>query len=366
MNGPRLQNSLGIVTKNSTRKDRTWNNGALALGEVVKVHSKRYTADVRLYDQNYTVMSSASNEGVNSCKICVRNAGYDSVLHKPYGEILPIQKGSIVLVGFIGTGNNRKPVIIGVLHDTKEDVGNINNRNILTSAYPVDDDSEKNRYTNVTRSQDFFTIDGVGNFEIFSHTRSFFAGINSKEIDDETFDYDRLSVRRPDGEVIGLSEKDSKPMKFIGVFRKFFDTMKADNLRFIIDSAKSSFRLAQLQTSGDKLSMFHVDETGKIHLKRQFDTASWNEDSTNHSDIIMENDGSIHVNVAFEGKTTSISITRNGIQLDSNGVITLNSDSDINLQGSVELSGDLHVSGGLSIPQSSVISSDNIKEMLDL
>ena len=48
-NQPQLQSSLGEVTSTKTENDRVWDMGYLALGQVTKVHPKRYTADVRLY-----------------------------------------------------------------------------------------------------------------------------------------------------------------------------------------------------------------------------------------------------------------------------------------------------------------------------
>ena len=87
---PTGQNSLGEVLPNSSRHDRTWNNGQMALGEVIKVHQKRYTADVRVIKTQDDFVSPDNQEGRYACKIGVSLAGFNTTYQMPYGEIIPI------------------------------------------------------------------------------------------------------------------------------------------------------------------------------------------------------------------------------------------------------------------------------------
>ena len=129
---PMLQSSLGRVANNSTKKDRSWNNGYLAFGKILKIHYKRNTADVKLLKMSDTLMSEVEQEGKHACRIAVQSAGVDKEFKEPYGEIIPLQKGMIVLVAFL-KNTKEKPVIIRAFHDISEDDGAINYENILPS-----------------------------------------------------------------------------------------------------------------------------------------------------------------------------------------------------------------------------------------
>ena len=345
----RLQSGLGVVAPNSNKVDRTWTNGSLVIGKVIKVHHKRYTADVQIYGSSQSYGSSYNNEGCNACKILTPYAGYNISAGKPYGEIIPIAEGSIVLIGFIDNGSiNRTPVILGMLHDAFEDIGRINPKNILPSAYPLVSDIEKYRYTKITRSQDFITVDGIGNFELFSHTRSFIAGVNNRVIDEETFDYDDLSIRDVNGDLISAPEEDSEPMKFLAVFRKNFKREILDNLRLIVDAAKTSFKLMKIQNSVEKMSMIYISESGTIRIKRQLDSHKTSEDSTHYSEIVLHDNGGIKLSHVCPDKSTTVVIDDNGIGINSEGSISVTSDKDITLKGDVILDGNLSVSGSLT------------------
>ena len=346
---PTLQSSLGNVVNSSIKSDRAWNMGSLCFGEVIKIHNKRYTADVRLYGGSTTISSSPTQEGSHSCRIGVTNAGFDSTFKKPYGEIIPIQKGSIVLVGFINN-SKEKPVILRVFHNISEENGQYNNSNILSSTYTVADETELNRYLSISRIQDFKTIDGDGNFEISSHTKSFIVGINNKEIDEETFDYEDLSIKSPDRTTIGVDEENSRPLKFLAVFRDHFLDNKTNWLRVIINPLKTAFKIAKIQQLLNTLSEISIEENGTIKLRRQIDSKVFNE-SRDYSEITITEDGEIHLIVQGESQS-SIKLNKNGLEIYTNGNILIDSDSDINLKSkSICLSGDVNISGSLTTPQ---------------
>lgn len=325
---PTMQSSLGSVQKISNKNERVASMGYLAFGKILKVHHKRYTADVQIFGTNDVITSSSDLEGRYACKIGVSNAGFDEKYKRAYGEVIPIQKNSIVLVGFL-RNSKEKPVILRVFHSITEEVGEVNYENVLTSFYPVTDEVDMNRYLNVTRIQDFVTIGGDGNLEIASHTKSFFVGINNKEIDEENFDFEDLSVKDQKQQTINVGEGYSKPMKWLAVFRSNFANGLTDWLRVFVDASKSSFKLAKQQQSENKLSSFEIGQDGSIRVKRQQDTKSF-EGSSDFSELTIQNDGTIEVKKQ-NGSTTTITITDDGVKLSTDASVEVSAKKAINL-----------------------------------
>lgn len=300
LNKPQLQSGLGEVASNKTSKDRNWNNGYLAMGKVIAVHMKRYTADVQILKSSDKHTSILSQEGKHACRICVRNAGFDTIHNKPYGETLPLQVGSLVLVGFLKNSQDQ-PIIISVLHDISEEIGENNASNILPTQYDEDIDDELPSYTSISNIQDFIHVDMEGNFEIASHTKSFIVG-KEQVMDDEMYDFENLSVKNPDRTTIHVEEKYSLPKKYMAVFRDNFVDNLTNWLKIIVDSAKTSFRLVKLQQSDSKSTFLELDENGTIRVKRQLDTKSF-EDSTQYSEMSISSDGIVNIQTVGEGKT---------------------------------------------------------------
>lgn len=300
LNKPQLQSGLGEVVSNKTSKDRNWNMGYLAMGKVIAVHMKRYTADVQILKSSDKHTSILSQEGKHACRICVRNAGFDTIHNKPYGETLPLQVGSLVLVGFLKNSQDQ-PIIISVLHDISEEIGENNASNILPTQYDEDIDDELPSYTSISNIQDFIHVDMEGNFEIASHTKSFIVG-KEQAMDDEMYDFENLSVKNPDRTTIHVEEKYSMPKKYMAVFRDNFVDNLTNWLKIIVDSAKTSFRLVKLQQSDNKSTLLELDENGTIRVKRQLDTKSF-EDSTQYSEMSISSDGIVNIQTVGEGKT---------------------------------------------------------------
>lgn len=381
----RLQSSLGSVVNTSTRNDRVWNMGALSIGRVTKVHYKRYTADVDLYPSalgptKTTIMSDPNKEGRNACRIMCTKGGFDPKTGKAYGQIMPIYVGDIVVVGFLD--NNRgTPVILGVLNDTNEEVGTINEHNMLTNDNTLLDSFEQGRQTDLTPTQDFRTIDGQGNFQLYSHTHSFLIGTNRRTIDPESYHYSSLDIRNPDGTVVNIDDYDASldeqgddeddfgntsrnlhnPLQILACFMKQTSTDVLDSLRIWIDSAKSVFRIAQVDSSFNNLSTFFIDEDGSIHIRRQLDTTSFSPvDSVNYSEMVIYKNGDICFDVStgdtpiklyLSGGRVSI-ISDKDIELDGDG---LSVHSSVDVYGSTTISGDSSVSGSSHVNGDSTI-----------
>lgn len=329
MNEPKLQASLGEVTSTKTKKDRNWNMGYLALGKVIRVHPKRYTADVQIFGTNDVVTSAKDQEGRHACRIGVSNAGYSELHKKAYGEIVPIQKGTIVLVGFL-KNHKEKPVILRTFHDIGEELGENNLKNILNSSYEPDADDTINRYVNITSSQDFFMIDDNGNFEVASHSKSFLVG-KERALDDEFYDYEDLEVKNPDQTTISVDEEYSQPKKYMAVFRDNFKDSLTNWLKIIVDAARTSFRIAKLQQSENKSTYLEIDQNGALKVRRQLDTKSF-EDSQKYSEFTFDKKGKIQLKVQRDPqKYSEFTIDEEGkiqlqIQGDTKTVVTLNSD----------------------------------------
>lgn len=328
-NQPQLQSSLGEVSCNKTKTNRVWNLGSLSIGQVLRVHPKRYTADVRLYSSGNVFASSHDQEGRYSCRISVDNAGYDTEFKKPYGKIVPIQKGSIVLVGFL-ENKKEKPVILRVFHNITEDNEQNNLKNILDSTYSDDGKGEISRYLNITPIQDFVSVDRDGNLEIASHTKSFFVA-KAREMDEEHFDFEDLTVKKPDNTTVSVDKKYSTPLKFMAVFRDNFLDSATNWLKLFVDASKTSFKLVKLQQSENKSTFLEITQNGDIKLRRQLDTKSF-DGSKKYTEIGIDSKGKILIKVAGDNET-SLAIDGSGVKLNTASSVELSSDEDIKISG---------------------------------
>lgn len=374
---PQLQSSLGAVVQNNNKTNRSWNNGFLAFGKILKIHHKRNTADVRMFNSNDIIISNASQEGIHSCRIGVSIAGIDEEFQKPYGKIIPLQKGMIVLVAFL-RNTSQKPVIISVFHDITEDIGEINYNNILTSTYPLESPIEAFRYTNISRIQDFITIDGIGNLEVASHTKSFLVSTN-KNIDEDNFDYEDLSIKdKSTQKTVSVPENNSVPHKFLAVFRDNYQDNQTNWLRVFIDALKTSFRITKIKKSNSTLSKFEIDSEGAIIIRRQLDSVQ-NDSGNSYAEIKIQSTGEIAVQSTIGTKTT-IKITSSGLQIETEGTSKISSDVDINITSPkiqvksstvqiessvVQVDGDMNLKGQLNITGQGYINGKRIAKSGD-
>lgn len=331
----RLQSGLGEVSSNKTVKDRNWNSERIRLAKVLKVHHKRNTVDVQLLDNGEssadTVRSKTENEGMYSCRVCVPYAGTNMAYNKPYGKTVAIQKDNIVVVAFM-KGDGNRPIVIGMLHSCSEDVGEVGYDNILPEEYPLTDLKEMYRSSTVTRTQDFYTMDGDGEIEAALHSKTFLIG-TSQEFDPNTFDYEDLSVKdKETGETISLYEDDSPPLKYLLCFRDNYDDEKTNYLRLFVDAAKVAFNLFRQTISNPSLSMFALDEDGTVRMRRQPDSSTLDEGG--YSEVTIKPNGDI---LLEQGSgSSSISLT--------SGRITLSA-ADITVEGNLNITGNVSCAG---------------------
>ena len=218
---------------------------------------------------------------------------------------------------------SHQPIVLGVFHDTSENIGSSNYRNIL----PNVDFSPKEGitdYLKISPIQDFHKIDKDGNFELSSHTKSFIIGQETK-FDEENFDYEDLSVKSPIDksvipstggysgiissyditsqvtknvslQTIQVDEKYSKPKKYMAVFRDNFKDNATNWLRFIVDSSKTVFKIIKAQQKANKTTYLELDENGGTTVKRQLDTKTIKGNKTKiFTDIQVDANGTITI-----------------------------------------------------------------------
>lgn len=367
------QANLGRWFSNSTENDRVWNLGLTAIGEVTKVHPKSYTADVTLKGSGNRLVGAKESEGKYSCRISTSFAGFSEKYEAPYGDIVPIQEGDLVYIGFF---NNCEatPVILGRLHNIGEKVGSPNYHNILPESY-LANAKAITEYLHITPIQDYRRIDEKGNFEISSHTKSFIIG-KEGNLNDETFDYEDLSVKYPTDKsgigavpgsyetpelesgtsvtkkTIHVKESQSKPKKYLAVFRDKFEDTVTNWLRIFIDAGKSIFRIIQSRRNDGGLStssgegtatVIEIDKDGAFRIRRNLDTYKYKDgkttmvESQHYSDVCVNKDGSIIVtSVNKNGTVNDFGETpKTVMKIDgSTGKITVSTTNKLNISAS--------------------------------
>lgn len=262
----RSQSMLGNSVV-ETRKDQNM-GGTLLFGKVVKVYHKNHSADVEIMNNQFgKLLTSDKNEGKYACKILENYAGFDSNLNVAYGNITPIQVGDCVVVGFI---NNYKsqPVILGCLHSTD------NSKSILPSEYPLNEGEELDRKLSVTKLQDYFTINGNGDWEIAHHSNAFVHASSNTDIDAENFDWEDLQL----GSKIRNSST-AKPLSIIAGIKTFVGSLK-----LFIQGTSGLLRL--FRTSENTLSLIESDKDGNFRLRLQSDSAKIDDGNT-YSELSM-------------------------------------------------------------------------------
>lgn len=325
-NSPVLQSSLGRVTNNSTRYDRK-NSNSIAIGRVTNVHLKRHTADVELLTAGGSISSSSSSEGKYSCRICTSSAGFSTTMNKAFGTITPLAVGTLVVVAFVEM-SKEKPIIIGTLFDDSELTGEANSKTILDDVYAssgILSKTDLERYTSITPSQDFITIDGTGNFEVASHTGAFFTGQNKKLIDEDTFGFEDLSVSNADRTTRTAKDIFNGKMKFIAAAKTVLGYIKA-----MVNASTGAFKIFRQEES--TASIIQIDDKGEISFRRHLDTKfSDVEESNKYTEIKITNEGVVEISVNNENPT-KLKITPDSVEIDTRNNIKIKADKQIDLE----------------------------------
>jgi hypothetical protein len=303
MESPVFQSSLGRLA-GTFRQDQNM-FGYIVLAEVIKVHDKHNTVDVKLIRNNNRVVGSANNEGRFACRVLSSNSGYDSANQISYGVQEPLMKGQTVALTFLD-GLKDEPVIIGTMHN----VDNLNN--ILPSSYPLDpinsfkDLKDSRKYLRVFPLQDYFKIDGIGNLEFAMHSKSFLSW--SEDIDDDTTDFEDLSEKSktmPNSTLqLPTNFQDesgngykfyTNPKNFLLVFRDNIDDSLSTRTKIFVDMTKDKGSLRLSRDNNDNtLSYIQMSSNGAIKIKRQLDSNKRDE-SSNFTEFSIDETGKVIV-----------------------------------------------------------------------
>jgi len=353
----RLQSSLGKMEQEN-RKDVNM-GGYTALGRVIKVHHKHNTADVKLIRFNDVLMGSTENEGRYACKILVNSAVYNQKLDKSSGVVEPMVVGQLVIVAFIDNMKTQ-PIIIGSMHrmDAPE--------NMLTTRYPVDESDvrEAHKYLRVFPSQDYLKVDGMGNMEIATHSKTFFVFTEDGADDAHmSFDFENLTEKdKKTKKTITMEDfLYRNPKDFLMVFRDNWEDDLTTWTKLFVRK-DGLLRVTRDKRDG-KLTYMSLDVDGQLKLRRQLDSHE-HESGSSYSEVGVDVDGTAYLKSSGTSGETSVKVDTGGRVTIKNSKVTItisadgttkidtenciiNSKSPISLSKHVVVNGDLLVTGNV-------------------
>lgn len=192
----RRQSSLGTEFRRLYREDTNINK--ILLAKVTNVNYRYNTVDVQAIETGMAINKSGQ-EGRYSAKLPVQFGGRTQD-GKPFGQITPIEVGSLVLIGFINS-QKTKPIVISVYNDSDEthDLA----RAPFSRVDERDEDlkQQANHQFTVYPSLTYEDIDGNGNRTV-SFTGKSFITIDGDSIED-------MSGVTDDGDGYGYEDLDS-------------------------------------------------------------------------------------------------------------------------------------------------------------
>ena len=109
-NNPRRQSSLGSEFKRRYKEGQ--NIDRIMIAEIVRVHHRYNTVDVVVKGTNDRTENSYYEEGKFSAKLPIEFGGLTSG-DNPFGKTIPIQVGTLALIGFI-SGNKTTPIVLSI------------------------------------------------------------------------------------------------------------------------------------------------------------------------------------------------------------------------------------------------------------
>ncbi|MNW28260.1 hypothetical protein D3C74_50820 [compost metagenome] len=329
MTDMRLQSSMGRVQENY-RPDMNM-GGSFSVGKVVKVHHFSGTVDVEIVNSRDMISSSTENKGKYAARVMTQGAWFDETGKQKYwGRIEPMAEGSLVVLGFLD-GMKSRPVIFGQLHRGD------NPENVLPSQYPLKEKQagfhrrEALKSLCVYPSMGYSKVDGEGNMEFVTSSKSFFAAYNTSmdaEVNmtdgHDSFDHEHLSeINKKTGNVFETDVPESQtPMKFLFVHRDAFTGSNRRTKIFI--SEKGMVRTTRDNDDG-KLSYTELREDGTLRVRRQLDDSDHGE-GENNTELTITPAGELSVKRQNGNDVVSMTLTEDCRMLFSNRIQLDNSD----------------------------------------
>lgn len=266
---PRFQAGLG------TKWDRAYKEGTnvstIVLAQVIKVNYKYNSVDLMLLRHKEVLQNSYMTEGKFSAKLPMEFGGRN-IYGKPYGEINPIQVGTVVLIGFIESDKSQ-PVVLGVYADN--DVANKLSRVPFSSADATDKDLQQimNQKFKIYPSLTYENVDGKGNRTVSFTGKTFLAmsadisGNSDLSDDGHGTAYENLGASYySDKELI-------EPVEGRAPEILFKHQSVEDNHVFMLNIQQDgTFRTSQVDKTSDWRTYFEMTKDGEIKLKKQFDS----------------------------------------------------------------------------------------------
>lgn len=315
MDRPITQSSLG--TFEAVEKNPGQNIDRILLGEVTAVHLKYGTVDFKIYEDSSNYVASNRSGGKFSARIPREFSGTTKE-GKPYGSVLPIQAGTLVLVGFVG-GSKSTPIILSVYSTATE--AEMLNRSSVETVYGKDELAKDtgNRfvvYPNLT----YDSIEGDGTRNV-SFTGKSFISIDSKSdanmsglFDDHIgTPYEALpSSYYATGELIEPSNGRKPAILFS---QNGEDPSGDDSNKFLwfLDE-EGTHRVSTLNSEEEWRSYLEITKDGNIQLRRQNDSTTPGQGSDNNYLIIGKDEITIRVGDKFWN------FTRDGISSNGGGI----------------------------------------------
>lgn len=332
----KLQSGLGRIAENY-RQDM--NMTGLSVGKVIKVHHFSGTADVQLVNTKDVISSSPENKGQFAARILTQGAWFDESGHQKYwGVVSPIAEGSLVVVAFLDNMKDR-PIILGQLHRGD------NPENVLPSSYPLNERQpgfhrrEALKTLRVFPSMAYSKVDGEGNMEFVTSSKSFFAAYNTS-LDTEDylgdnhngFDHEHLSeTNKRTGKVLESDFEEAKaPMKFLFVHRDSFNN-PCKWTKFFLNE-KGMFRTTRDSNDGT-LSYIEMGDTGAMKIRRQLDDPDHGE-GNDFSEVGVEADGTPYITRMTPKGLAKFSLDADGnLQINVPGDVSAYAEGNVNLNG---------------------------------
>lgn len=288
-----LQPHLGEFNRNY--KPENTMGGYLTLAKVINVHHKNGTVDLEIIRTGDIIKSDRTNEGRFGAVVGTSSAHYNKKLGISSGTSEPLQKGQLVVVGFLD-GMKDQPVVLCSFHDVWE-----TNRNINTNNYPlqpksyVKDFKEASKWLKVFPSQAYMKVDGMGGIEM-SHPAGTFIKADADPynlMDDRHggFNYENLSEKNAKGTTLkGTSHATLVPPKFLfthTTHKGAYESNTHSWTKWFVDT-DGLLRISRDDNDG-KLTYLQMDSKGSVNLRRQINSNKVN-DGNLYSELKMKDD----------------------------------------------------------------------------
>lgn len=315
---PRRQSSLGSEFKRRYKEGQ--NIDRIMIAEIVRVHHRYNTVDVVIKGTNDRVENSYYEEGKFSAKLPVEFGGLTGE-GNPFGKTIPIQVGTLALIGFIN-GNKTTPIVLSIYNKTEE-AKELSRSPIAETGY---DDDRYEQYTDeqftVYPSLTYDSIDGKGNRTVSFTGKTFIATSANPKVGSGSLTDDSIGLPYENlGTSYYHSGKLIEPKESIApsiLFKHQGDTfdyngnaIPDDKIFTLFLDNDGTFRVSTRQAYNNWRSQLEIGKEGRISFKFQNDTDSII-GSKKYNELFIDDEG---IGFVIDGKLSKL--TKDGIRGDN-------------------------------------------------